>query len=200
MAFELPRLPYPKDGLEPHMSSRTLEFHHGKHHQTYVKTLNKLIEGTPFANQSLEEIIRATAKDDSKASIFNNAAQVWNHTFFWNCMRPRGGGKPAGDALKWIERGFGGFDKFAQEFKQAADTQFGSGWAWLVLDGGQLKVTKTPDAVNPLSQSQTALLACDVWEHAYYLDYQDKRGEFLKRVSDKLLNWDFAQRNFEGSA
>jgi len=200
MAFELPRLPYPQDGLEPHMSSRTLEFHHGKHHQTYVKTLNKLIEGTPFANQSLEEIIRATAKDDSKASIFNNAAQVWNHTFFWNCMRPRGGGKPSGDALKWIERGFGGFDKFAQQFKQAADTQFGSGWAWLVLDGGQLKVTKTPDAVNPLSQGQTALLTCDVWEHAYYLDFQNRRPDFVQTFLDHLVNWEFVAKNLAKAA
>src|SRR5690349_17677384 len=161
MVFELPKLPYPKDGLEPHMSSRTLEFHHGKHHQTYVATLNKLIEGTALASQSLEDIIRATAEEESNAQIFNNAAQVWNHTFFWSCMRPRGGGKPSGEVLKRIEQTFGGFDKFTQEFKQAATSLFGSGWAWLVLEGGALKVTKTPDAVNPLSQGKTALLACD---------------------------------------
>jgi superoxide dismutase, Fe-Mn family len=191
MAFELPPLPYPKDGLEPHMSSRTLEFHYGKHHQTYVTTLNKLVEGTPFASQSLEEIIRATAKDESKAQIFNNAAQVWNHTFFWNCMRPRGGGKPSGDVLKRIEQAFGGLDKFTQEFKQAATTQFGSGWAWLVLDGGQLKVTKTANAVNPLSQGKTAVLTCDVWEHAYYLDFQNRRPDFVQTFLDHLVNWEF---------
>jgi superoxide dismutase, Fe-Mn family len=194
MAFTLPALPYPKDGLEPHMSSRTLEFHHDKHHQTYVTTLNKLIEGTPLANQSLEEIIRATAKDESKAQIFNNAAQVWNHTFFWNCMRPRGGGKPSGDVLKRIEHAFGGFDKFTHEFKAAAASQFGSGWAWLVLDGGALKVTKTPDAVNPLSQGQMALLACDVWEHAYYLDFQNRRPDFVQTFLDHLVNWDFVAK------
>ena len=191
MAFELPPLPYPKDGLEPHMSSRTLEFHYGKHHQTYVTTLNKLVEGTPFASQSLEEIIRATAKDESKAQIFNNAAQVWNHTFFWNCMRPRGGGKPSGDVLKRIEQAFGGLDKFTQEFKHAATTQFGSGWAWLVLDGGQLKVTKTANAVNPLSQGKTAVLTCDVWEHAYYLDFQNRRPDFVQTFLDHLVNWEF---------
>lgn len=195
MAFELPPLPYPKDGLEPHMSSRTLEFHYGKHHQTYVTTLNKLVEGTPFASQSLEEIIRATAKDESKAQIFNNAAQVWNHTFFWNCMRPRGGGKPSGDVLKRIEQAFGGLDKFTQEFKQAATTQFGSGWAWLVLDGGQLKVTKTANAVNPLSQGKTAVLTCDVWEHAYYLDFQNRRPDFVQTFLDHLVNWEFVAKN-----
>jgi superoxide dismutase, Fe-Mn family len=200
MAFELPRLPYPKDGLEPHMSSRTLEFHHGKHHQTYVTTLNKLVGGTPFASQSLEEIIRATANDESKAQTFNNAGQVWNHTFFWNCMRPRGGGKPSVDVLKRIEHAFGGFAKFTQEFKQAATSQFGSGWAWLVLDGGALKVTKTADAVNPLSQGQTALLACDVWEHAYYLDFQNRRPDFVQTFLDHLVNWDFVAKTLAKAA
>lgn len=195
MAFELPPLPYPKDGLEPHMSSRTLEFHHGKHHATYVATLNKLVENTPFASQSLEEVIRATAKDESKAQIFNNAAQVWNHTFFWNCMRPRGGGQPSGDVLKAIEQAFGGFDKFKQQFKEAATTQFGSGWAWLVLDGSTLKVTKTPNAVDPLAQGQTALLTCDVWEHAYYLDFQNRRPDFVQTFLDNLVNWEFVAKN-----
>ncbi len=195
MAFELPPLPYPKDGLEPHMSSRTLEFHHGKHHATYVATLNKLVENTPFASQSLEEIIRATAKDESKAQIFNNAAQVWNHTFFWNCMRPRGGGQPSGDVLKAIEQAFGGFDKFKQQFKEAATTQFGSGWAWLVLDGSTLKVTKTPNAVDPLAQGQTALLTCDVWEHDYYLDFQNRRPDFVQTFLDHLVNWEFVAKN-----
>jgi superoxide dismutase, Fe-Mn family len=195
MAFELPPLPYPKDALEPHMSSRTLEFHHGKHHATYVATLNKLVENTPFAKQSLEEIIRATAKDDSKTAIFNNAAQVWNHTFFWNCMRPRGGGQPTGEVQKAIEQGFGGLDKFKQQFKEAATTQFGSGWAWLVNDGGTLKITKTPNAVDPLAQGQTALLTCDVWEHAYYLDFQNRRPDFVQTFLDHLVNWEFVAKS-----
>ena len=195
MAFELPPLPYPKDGLEPHMSSRTLEFHHGKHHATYIATLNKLVENTPLANQSLEDVIRATAKDESKSQIFNNAAQAWNHTFFWSCMRPRGGGQPSGDVSKAIEQSFGGFDKFKQQFKDAATSQFGSGWAWLVLDGGALKITKTPDAVDPPAQGQTALLTCDVWEHAYYLDFQNRRPDFVQTFLDHLVNWEFVARN-----
>ena len=195
MAFELPPLPYAKDALEPHMSARTLEFHHGKHHQAYVTNLNNMVKDTPMAKQSLEDIIRATAKDDSKTGIFNNAAQVWNHTFFWNCMKPRGGGQPGGDLAKRIEQSFGGFDKFRDEFKQAAATQFGSGWAWLVADGGRLKVTKTPNAVNPLSQGQTALLTCDVWEHAYYLDFQNRRPDFVQAFLDHLINWDFVAQN-----
>ena len=199
MAFELPPLPYPKDGLEPHMSSRTLEFHHGKHHQAYVTTLNKLVEGTPFAKQSLEEVIRATAKDESKTAIFDNAAQSWNHSFFWRCMRPRGGGKPSGDLLQRVEQSFGGFDKFKEEFKNAATTQFGSGWAWLVLDGGALKVTKTPDAVNPLARGQTALLTCDVWEHAYYLDFQNRRPDFVQTFLDHLVNWELVAKNMSGA-
>jgi superoxide dismutase, Fe-Mn family len=195
MSFELPPLPFPKDGLEPHMSTRTLEFHYGKHHQTYVATLNKLLEGSPLASQSLEAIIRATAKDESKRSIFNNAAQVWNHTFFWNSLKPGGGGKPGGDLLKRIEQGFGDFDKFKEQFKAAAVGQFGSGWAWLVLDQGKLAITKTPDAVNPMVQGQTALLACDVWEHAYYLDYQNRRADFVGVFLDHLVNWGFAAKN-----
>jgi len=195
MAFELPPLPYPKDGLEPHMSSRTLEFHHGKHHAAYVATLNKLVENTSFASQPLEDVIRATAKDESKAQIFNNAAQSWNHTFFWNCLRPRGGGQPSGDVLKAIEQAFGSFDTFKQQFKEAATSQFGSGWAWLVLDGGTLKVVKTPDAVDPVAQGHTALLACDVWEHAYYLDYQNRRPDFVQTFLDHLVNWEFVAKN-----
>lgn len=195
MAFELPSLPYPKDGLEPHMSTRTLEFHHGKHHQAYVATLNDLVKNTPLANLPLDEVIRTTAKDESKAAIFNNAAQAWNHTFFWNCMRPRGGGKPSGDVAQRIDQALGGFDKFKEKFKEAGVTQFGSGWAWLVLDGGTLKITKTPDGVNPLSQGQTALLACDVWEHAYYLDFQNRRPDFVQTFIDHLINWDFVAKN-----
>ena len=195
MAFELPPLPYDKSALEPHMSAKTLEFHHGKHHQAYVTNLNNLVKDTPMANQSLEEIIRATAKDDSKAGIFNNAAQVWNHTFFWNSMKPKGGGQPSGAVAEKINQAFGGYDKFKEQFKQAGVTQFGSGWAWLVAEGGQLKVTKTPNAVNPMAQGQTALLTCDVWEHAYYLDYQNRRPDFVETFLNSLVNWDFVNKN-----
>jgi superoxide dismutase, Fe-Mn family len=199
MAFELPPLPYSLDALQPHMSSRTLEFHHGKHHKAYVDNLNNLVKDTPLATQSLEQVIKATAKDESKTGIFNNAAQVWNHTFFWNSMRPRGGGQPSGDVAKQIDQAFGGLDKFKGEFKQAAATQFGSGWAWLVLDGGKLKVTKTPNAVNPLSQGQTALLTCDVWEHAYYLDFQNRRPDFVQTFLDHLVNWEFVAKNLSAA-
>jgi superoxide dismutase, Fe-Mn family len=199
MAFELPPLPYDKSALEPHVSAKTLEFHHGKHHQAYVTNLNNLVKDTPMANQSLEEIIKATAKDESKAGIFNNAAQVWNHTFFWNSMKPKGGGKPSGDLAAKIDQAFGGLDKFKEQFKTAAVGQFGSGWAWLVSDGGQLKITKTPNAVNPMSQGQTALLTCDVWEHAYYLDYQNRRPDFVQSFLDNLVNWDFVAKNLSGA-
>ena len=195
MAFELPPLPYDKSALEPHISAKTLEFHHGKHHQAYVTNLNNLVKDTPMANQSLEEIIKATAKDESKAGIFNNAAQVWNHTFFWNCMKPKGGGQPSGAVAEKINQAFGGYDKFAEQFKQAAVTQFGSGWAWLVSDGGTLKVTKTANAVNPMAQGQKALLTVDVWEHAYYLDYQNRRPDFVQTFMDSLINWDFVAKN-----
>ncbi|HEX6443392.1 MAG TPA: superoxide dismutase, partial [Stellaceae bacterium] len=150
MAFELPPLPYPKNALEPYTSARTLEFHHGKHHQTYVTTLNKLVEGSPMERQSLEELIKATYKDESKIAVFNNAAQVWNHTFFWNCMKPNAGGAPKGDIAQAIERDLGGIAKFDDEFKKAATGQFGSGWAWLVADKGKLKVTHTQNGVEPL--------------------------------------------------
>ncbi|MGE0725366.1 MAG: superoxide dismutase [Alphaproteobacteria bacterium] len=195
MAFELPPLPYADNALEPHMSANTFSFHHKKHHQAYVTNLNNLVKDTPMASQSLEEIIKATASDAGKAGIFNNAAQVWNHTFFWNCMKPGGGGAPSGDLAKKIDQAFGGFDKFKEEFKQAAVTQFGSGWAWLVLDGGTLKVTKTGNAGTPMTSGQKALLTVDVWEHAYYLDYQNRRPDFVQTFLDKLVNWDFAAKN-----
>jgi Fe-Mn family superoxide dismutase len=195
MAFELPPLPFAKEALEPHISARTLEFHHGKHHQAYVTNLNNLIKDGPLADKSLEDIITATAKDESKVGVFNNAAQVWNHTFFWHSLAPKGGGAPSGDLAKKIDAAFGGYDKFAEQFKAAAVGQFGSGWAWLVADGGQLKITKTPNAVNPLSQGQTALLTVDVWEHAYYLDYQNRRPDFVQTFLDKLVNWEFVAEN-----
>lgn len=200
MAFELSPLPYPKDALEPHMSAKTLDFHHGKHHQTYVTTLNKLIEGTALANLSLEEIIKRTAKDDAKTPVFNNAAQTWNHTFFWHSMKPKGGGKPSDQVVARIDQAFGGFDKFHEEFSKAATGQFGSGWAWLILDGGKLKVTKTANADTPIAHNQTPLLTCDVWEHAYYLDYQNRRPDFVRTFLDNLVNWEFVGQNLEQPA
>lgn len=198
MAFELPALPFAKDALEPHMSAKTLEFHHDKHHAAYVTNLNSQVKDTPLAKERLEDIIRATARDEAKSGIFNNAAQVWNHTFFWNCLKKGGGGKPTGEIAKRIESDLGGYEKFVEEFKRAATTQFGSGWAWLVLDeGGKLKVIKTPNAANPLSQGQVALLTIDVWEHAYYLDFQNRRPDFVTTFIDHLINWDYAQQNLE---
>ena len=195
MAFELPPLPFPKNALEPYTSAKTLEFHHGKHHQTYVKTLNELIEGTPLERQSLEEIIKATYKDEAKIKVFNNAAQVWNHNFFWNCLKPNGGGAPTGDLVQALKRDFGDVHKFEEEFKKAAVDQFGSGWAWLVADKGKLKITHTLNGVDPVALGQTALLTCDVWEHAYYLDYQNRRPDFVEAFLDHLVNWDFVGQN-----
>lgn len=195
MAFELPPLPYPKNALEPHISERTMDFHYGRHHQAYVTNLNNLVKGSPFEQQSLEEIIKATHKDDSKTGIFNNAAQVWNHTFFWHSMKPQGGGAPSGNVAAAINKDCGGLDKFKEQFKAAAVGQFGSGWAWLVAERGQLKIVPTPNAVNPLAEGQTALLTCDVWEHAYYLDYQNRRPDFVQTFLDHLVNWDFVAQN-----
>jgi Fe-Mn family superoxide dismutase len=200
MAFALPPLPFAKNALEPYMSAKTLEFHHGKHHQAYVDTLNRLTEGKPEADMTLEELIVATHHDDTRTTIFNNAAQVWNHTFFWNCLKKEGGGEPADDLKKAIDRDFGRFDNFAKEFKEAATTQFGSGWAWLVLDAGKLKVIKTANAINPVAGGQTALLTCDVWEHAYYLDYQNRRPDFVQTFLEHLVNWDFAAENLKAAS
>lgn len=195
MAFELPALPYPMNALEPHTSAKTLDFHHGKHHQAYVTNLNNLVKDSPMASQSLEQLIKTSYKDDSKIGIFNNAAQVWNHTFFWNCMKPAGGGAPTGNVAAAIDRDLGGLAKFKDDFKAAAVGQFGSGWAWLVVDGGKLKITRTANAVNPLAEGQTALLTCDVWEHAYYLDFQNRRPDFVQAFLDHLVNWDFVAQN-----
>ena len=192
MAFELPALPYPADALKPYMSAETFSYHHGKHHAAYVANLNKLIEGTDLANKSLEEIIKATFGDPDKVGIFNNAAQVWNHTFFWESMKPGGGGAPTGPIADKINADLGGYDKFVEAFKTAAATQFGSGWAWLVLDNGTLKVTKTPNAENPLVHGQVPLLTLDVWEHAYYLDYQNRRPDYITAYLEHLVNWDAA--------
>jgi Fe-Mn family superoxide dismutase len=179
------------------MSAKTLGFHHGKHHKTYVETLNELVEGTPEADMSLEEIIVATHHDDAKTPVFNNAAQAWNHQFFWPCMKKEGGGELAGNLKKAIDHDFGGLDKFTEAFKEAATTQFGSGWAWLVFDAGKLKVIKTSNAINPVAGGQSALLTCDVWEHAYYLDYQNRRPDFVQAFLEHLVNWDFVAENLE---
>ncbi len=190
--FQLPPLPYRQEALEPYISARTMSFHYGKHHQTYVDNLNKLTAGTPWAGQPLEKIIRETSGAADKAGIFNNAAQVWNHTFFWQSMKPNGGGKPTGRLLKLIEKSFGSFEEFQKTFVDSAVAQFGSGWAWLVQDGDQLKIVKTSNADTPVAHGQTALLTCDVWEHAYYLDYQNRRKDFVQAFLDHLANWEFA--------
>ena len=195
MAFELPPLPYAKDALAPHISANTLDFHHGKHHNAYVTNLNNLTKDTPLASESLEGVIRAVAGDASKAGVFNNAAQVWNHTFYWNCMKPGGGGQPTAAVASALASAFGSFDKFKEEFKNACVTQFGSGWGWLVVADGGLKITKTANADLPLAHGQTALLTCDVWEHAYYLDYQNRRPDYVQVFLDHLVNWDFVAQN-----
>jgi Fe-Mn family superoxide dismutase len=191
MAIVLPNLPFEKNALAPHISERTIEFHYGKHHNTYVVNTNKLIEGTDLSGQDLETIITKTSKDASQTSIFNNAAQVWNHSFYWNCIKPGGGGVPAGAIAKKIDSDFGGYEKFVEQFKNAGVTQFGSGWAWLVLKEGRLEIMKTLNADTPLAHGLKALLTVDVWEHAYYLDYQNKRPDYLGAFIDHLINWDF---------
>ena len=191
-AIELPPLPFDQDALEPYVNAETLGFHYNKHHRGYVDNLNKLIEGTPLAGQPLETIVLETAGKADQTAIFNNAAQVWNHTFFWNSMKPGGGGKPVGPLLDRIEQSFGDYEVFKKAFIEAAMAQFGSGWVWLVQEGDVLKITKTPNADTPVAHDQTALLTCDVWEHAYYLDYQNRRKDFVEAFLDHLANWDFA--------
>ena len=193
MAFTLPPLPYAKDALAPHLSAETLEFHHGKHHNAYVTNLNKLLEGKPDASKSLEEIILS-----SDGGVFNNAAQIWNHTFYWNSMKPNGGGAPTGELATAIDRDFGSLDKLKEEFTAAATTQFGSGWAWLVLDKGKLMVTKTGNADLPMKHGQKALLTIDVWEHAYYIDFRNLRPKYIETFLTHLVNWDFALANLKG--
>lgn len=193
--IQLPELPYAKNALAPHISEETINFHYGKHHQAYVTNLNKLIAGTDLEGKSLEDIIKATANDASKTGIFNNAAQVWNHTFYWNSMKPNGGGKPNAALLAKIEADFGSFEAFAEAFKTAGATQFGSGWAWLVLEDGKLKVTKTANAHTPLTTNAKPLLTMDVWEHAYYLDFQNARPTYMETFLNNLVNWDFVAAN-----
>jgi len=190
--FELPPLPYADDALAPTISGNTMGFHYGKHHKAYVDNLNKLVPGTPFADMSLVDVIKKTAGDKEKAGIFNNAAQIWNHTFFWESMKASGGGKPAGKIAAMIDSDLGGYDKFKTDFAQAAVTQFGSGWAWLVEENGKLALKKTGNAETPISGTAKPLLTVDVWEHAYYLDYQNRRPDFVNAVIDKLLDWDRA--------
>jgi Fe-Mn family superoxide dismutase len=193
--FSLPPLPYPEEALAPVISSTTIGFHYGKHHRAYVDNLNKAVEGTELASKSLEDIVKATAADPARVGVFNNAAQDWNHTFYWNSMRPNGGGAPTGPIADHIKGSFGDYAKFRQEFANAAVTQFGSGWAWLVQDPDKkLKVVKTANADTPMARGITCLLTCDVWEHAYYLDYQNRRPDYVNAWLDKLVNWDFASR------
>ena len=191
MPFTLPPLPYDKAALAPFLSAETLEYHYGKHHQAYVNNLNKLTEGKPEAKMPLEKIIMTAAP----GGLFNNAAQDWNHTFYWSSMKPNGGGEPAGALMEAIERGFDSFAKFKEQFTAAATALFGSGWTWLALDGGKLKIVQTKDADLPMKRKQVALLTCDVWEHAYYIDYRNARPKYIEAFLDHLVNWDFAAAN-----
>ncbi len=191
MAHTLPELPYVMTALEPHISAETLEYHYGKHHQTYVTNLNNLIKGSEFESQSLEEIITSAT-----GGIFNNAAQIWNHTFYWHCLSPNGGGEPSGELLAAINSAFGSFDEFKAQFNQTAITTFGSGWGWLVKNSdGSLALTSTSNAATPMTTGQRALLTCDVWEHAYYIDYRNARPQYVEAFWH-LVNWDFVAQNF----
>jgi Fe-Mn family superoxide dismutase len=192
MAFELPALPYPQDALKPHMSSETLEFHYGKHHKAYVDNLNKLVPGTEFEKMGLEDIIKK-----SSGGVFNNAAQIWNHTFFWNCLSPKGGGEPSGELADAIKRDFGSFQTFREKFSDASAKQFGSGWGWLVKNkAGKLEILSTSNAGNPMTEGHKPLLTCDVWEHAYYIDYRNRRPDFLAAFWN-IVNWKFVADNMK---
>jgi Fe-Mn family superoxide dismutase len=193
--FSLPPLPFDEGALEPVISAKTIQFHYGKHHRAYVDKLNELLTGSPLAGAPLEEIVRATAGKSDQTAIFNNAAQVWNHTFYWSSLAPKGGGAPTGTLLSRIESDLGGVRACVDQLTAAATGQFGSGWAWLVLDGGKLKVTKTGNAETPLTTSAKPLLTIDVWEHAYYLDYQNRRAAYVAALFEKLIRWDFAGEN-----
>ena len=191
MSFELPSLPYANDALAPHMSSETLDFHHGKHHQTYVTNLNNLLKDHELQSSSLEDIVVKSSKDASMAGIFNNAGQHWNHILFWQCMKPNGGGSIPSELEGRLNSDFGSVEQFKEAFIQAGTTQFGSGWAWLAIDNGKLVVTKSPNASNPLVDGMKPILGCDVWEHSYYIDYRNKRPDYLKAFLDSLVNWEF---------
>lgn len=191
MSVKLEALPYSMKALEPYISSRTLEFHYGKHHKAYVDNTNALVSATGFEEVDLETIISKTAGDVSKTTLFNNAAQVWNHSFYWKCMKENGGGTPAGEIAQKIIQEFGSYEKFTEQFKNAGVTQFGSGWVWLVLNGNRLEILKTQNADTPIAHGMKPLLTADVWEHAYYLDYQNRRPDYLRDFLEHLVNWDF---------
>ena len=191
MSFELPSLPYVNDALAPYMSAETLDFHHGKHHQTYVTNLNNLLKDNELQGASLEDIVVKSSKDTSMAGIFNNAGQHWNHILFWQCMKPNGGGSIPSELEARLNSDFGSVDQFKEAFIQAGTTQFGSGWAWLAIDNGKLVVTKSANASNPLVDGMKPILGCDVWEHSYYIDYRNKRPDYLKAFLDSLVNWEF---------
>ena len=195
--FTLPKLPWDEAALDPVISARTIQFHYGKHHKAYVDKTNEMVAGTPMAAMSLEEVVRAADKEKNQ-KLFNNAAQAWNHTFFWSCLRP-GGSKPSGDIARRIDSDLGGLEAFNKSFAKAAVEQFGSGWAWLVDRGGKLEIVATSNAATPLTTGATPLLTLDVWEHAYYLDYQNRRPDFANAVIEKLLNWEFAAENLSRS-
>ena len=194
--IELPKLPYGESDLAPHISQETISFHYGKHHKAYVDNTNRMIGGTELAAASLEDIVKATAGKPDKKGLFNNSAQVWNHTFYWRSLSPKGGGQPSGKLLDRVKSDFGDFAKFKEDLAKAAVTQFGSGWAWVVLEGGKLKIEQTPNAENPITVAgKKPLLTIDVWEHAYYVDYRNKRPDYVTAVLEKLVNWEFAAQN-----
>jgi Fe-Mn family superoxide dismutase len=197
MTFELPSLPYASDALAPYMSSETLDFHHGKHHQTYVTNLNNLVKDSDMQDASLEDVVIKSSKDVSMAGIFNNAGQHWNHILFWQCMKPNGGGAMPSELENRISSDFGSVDQFKEAFVQAGTTQFGSGWAWLAIDNGKLVVTKSANASNPLVEGMKPILGCDVWEHSYYIDYRNKRPDYLKAFLDNLVNWEFVSSQLD---
>jgi Fe-Mn family superoxide dismutase len=195
--IELPALPFEQNALEPVISANTLRYHYGKHHRTYVETLNKLVVGSEFADMPLEKIIKATDGNAERAAIFNNAAQVWNHTFYWRSLKPKGGGEPPAPLKKLIDASFGSIDACKKQLSAAAVGDFGSGWAWLVQDGDRLKVIKTENAHTPVAKGPKPLLTIDVWEHAYYLDYQNRRVDYVNALLDKIINWEFAAANLD---
>ena len=197
MTFELPSLPYASDALAPYMSSETLDFHHGKHHQTYVTNLNNLVKDSDMQDASLEDVVIKSSKDASMVGIFNNAGQHWNHILFWQCMKPNGGGAMPSELENRISSDFGSVDQFKEAFVQAGTTQFGSGWAWLAIDNGKLVVTKSANASNPLVEGMKPILGCDVWEHSYYIDYRNKRPDYLKAFLDNMVNWEFVSSQLD---
>ena len=197
MAFELPKLDYAKNALAPIMSEETLDLHHGKHHQTYITNLNNFIKDTDMAGMSLEEIVHNSSKDKSKAGIFNNASQHWNHELFWKCMKPNGGGSMPKKLEDRIKSDLGSIEEFKKQFIQAGITQFGSGWCWLSISNGKLVVSKTPNAENPLIHNMKPILGCDVWEHSYYVDYRNRRPEYLENFFEKLVNWEFVESQLD---